>query len=84
MDELIESLNVRGIREHELREKLIHERERIVKSFKKLSVFASKLSFDDEDLAKVEKKEIKKVMQYFRGRKWLVITIYGPYFQIRS
>ena len=61
VDELIESLNIRGIREHELREKLVHDRERIVKVLKKASAITPKLSVDDEDLAKVEKKEFKKV-----------------------
>ena len=34
LDELIETLNVRGIREHELREKLVHDREKIVRVLK--------------------------------------------------
>ena len=61
LDELIETLNVRGIREHELREKLVHDREKIVRVLKKASGIAPKLSVDDEDLAKVEKMETKKV-----------------------
>ncbi len=65
LDELIDNLNVRGVREHELKEKLIHERDRIVKSLKKASGVVGKLAVDDEDLAKVEKKETKKVRKTF-------------------
>ena len=63
LDELIESLNVRGIREHELKEKLVHERDRIVKSLKKAPAVVGKLAQDDEDLAKIEKKEGRKVLK---------------------
>ncbi len=66
LDELIESLNVRGIREHELKEKLVHERDRIVKSLKKAPAVVGKISQDDEDLAKIEKKESKKVFHLQR------------------
>jgi hypothetical protein len=71
LDELIDNLNVRGVREHELKEKLIHERDRIVKSLKKASGVVGKLAVDDEDLAKVEKKETKKVIHFLKLLQFL-------------
>ena len=71
LDELIDNLNVRGVREHELKEKLIHERDRIVKSLKKASGVVGKLAVDDEDLAKVEKKETKKVRHFLKLLQFL-------------
>ena len=65
LDELIEGLNVRGVREHELKEKLVHARERIVRSLRKAPMVVGKLVLDDDELAKIEKKETKKVNKNF-------------------
>ena len=65
LDELIEGLNVRGVREHELKEKLVHARERIVRSLRKAPMVVGKLVLDDDELAKIEKKETKKVNKIF-------------------
>ena len=76
LDELIDGLNVRGVREHELKEKLVHARERIVRSLKKAPTVVGKLVLDDEELAKIEKKETtKKVSKGARTvHYWTVIS----------
>jgi len=64
LDTLIESLNVRGIRERELKEKLNLERERILKSLKKSTPIIAKLSREDAEAKnnKFEEKNINEVV----------------------
>jgi hypothetical protein len=71
LDDLINGLNVRGVREHDLRDKLVHERDRIVRNLKKAASVVSKLADDDDELAKVEKKDFKKVGLF---RKYLILS----------
>jgi hypothetical protein len=52
LDLLTESLNVRGIRERDLKEKLEGERERIVKGLKKSSQMIAKLSRHESEAKK--------------------------------
>ena len=58
MDQIIEALNPRGFRESDLKEKLLHERDSIIKNMKKFdSDLESKLQINsnDEDI-KIEEK----------------------------
>ncbi len=54
LDLLIESLNVRGVRERKLKEKLNSERDRIVKSLKRSTPIIAKLSREDPEGKKLK------------------------------
>ena len=60
VDDLIDSLNERGIRESELKDKLLGERDRMAKSLKKMSNVSNHLCSDKNSIVKQEEKS--KVM----------------------
>lgn len=59
VDELVEGLNTRGIREGELKEKLLAERERIENRVKKIKV--DQLVVGEEEVEELEKGQLQKV-----------------------
>merc|ERR1719318_1737427 len=59
VDELVEGLNTRGIREGELKEKLLAERERIENRVKKIKV--DQLVVDEEEVEELRKGQLQQV-----------------------
>ena len=56
VDNLIDSLNERGIRESELKDKLLNERDRLAKSLKRMSNVSNHLCSDKSSILKQENK----------------------------